>query len=189
MDCHSGGRFSLIRLGLAVWHKGLQRSSSATFVDISAAGRPPTTVAMGMRIQSPRSMLRTLRRIIFHEVAYQPWNAAHGNPDKQQRRFERLVKISYVLDFKTMGGMHRGVEAAAALTACWQRVPEHLLMADSARIREASYSAPPQLCYFLMASARVCEMAAEDEGELARYDEWLGQVVFPIVTDHFPSDD
>ena len=99
-------------------------------------------------------------------MAYQPWNAAHGNSDKQQRRFERLVNISYLQDFKTMGGRHRGVEAAAALTARWQQVPEHLLMSDSARIREAPYSAPPQLCYFLMASARVCEMAAKDEGDM-----------------------
>ena len=97
--------------------------------------------------------------------------------------------MSYVQDFKTMGGRHRGVEASAALTARWQRAPEQLLIADGARIRVASCSAPPQLGYFLVACARVCETAVKNEGELARYDAWLGQIVFPIVTDLFPFDE
>ena len=181
VDRHSGQNFSLVRLGLAVWNRQLRRASVANLVDISVGTREPTTVVMGMRVQTPRSMLRTLRRMAFAEVDYEPWLSAHCDGDKQHRRLERIIKLSFIEDFKTMGGRVRGWEAAVGLMRRWQRVPE-LLLTDCVELSKAAEAAPPQLRHFYLVCARVCAVALSS-GKMREYDTWIGNVVFPQIAD------
>ena len=126
----------------------------------------------------------------YHEVAYRPWMGAHGDVEKQKRRFLRLVKISFLEDFTTMSGLHRGAEVSTSLTQRWRRLQYDLLMADSAEMRKAALHAPPQLRYFLTVSARVCEeLAGRDDKDMVDYDAWIGLIAFPTLDSLFSSDD
>ena len=71
----SGDEFNLIRIGLGLWHKRLARSTTASIVDICVGGKRPlrTLTVMGVRAETPRSMLRALRSMTFHETSYEPW--------------------------------------------------------------------------------------------------------------------
>ena len=182
MDNHSGCQFDLLRLGLAVWCKPLRRATVVSVVDISVSTRLPTTLVMGMRVQSPRSMLRTLRRMAFHETGYQPWLASHGDIKKQIRRFERLVKLSVVEDFKLMRGCMRGDTVIKGLLRRWGKVPELLLMADDQAMRKCAASAPRQMGFFLSVCARACHRAVGDH-EMEAYDWWLSNIIFPLVAE------
>ena len=178
-DKHSGEEFRLVRVGLGVWSEPLRRASVANFVDISIVPRCPTTVdVIGMRVQAPGSMLRTIRRLAFHETAYKPWQGA-DNKGKLCRRFDRLIKLSIVEDFKLMGGRFRGDDAMLALLRRWRRVPELLLVANADAVYAMSESAPAQLSYFLRVCARTCVEAAEED--MPAYDWWLSVVISPLV--------
>ena len=169
--------FSLIRLGLALWHRRLARSSVISFIDIAMNKKQtPSTCVFGVRVESPRSMLRTLRGMIFHDVNYQPWLGSDGDYKKQQRRFERLLMISFLEDFKLMSGRVRGVEAAQALMKRWCRVPELVLLAEVDAMRAAANASPQHLRFFLLCTARVCGMVSAPE-----YDAWLEHTVYPQI--------
>ena len=49
-------------------------------------------------------MTKTLRRTAFHETSYKSWLAENGDVAKQQIRAERIIKLSFILDWKTMAG-------------------------------------------------------------------------------------
>ena len=125
-------------------------------------------------------MLRTIRRLAFHEVAYEPWLGAHCDIDKQVRRFERLIKLSVVEDFKKIGGRFRGREAFAAILTRWQRVSELLLLADCEAMREFAEMAPSHLRYFLLVCIRACAKAL-NENNMYQYDLWITDIVFPLI--------
>ena len=72
----------------------LDFSTSTPAADMMERGIFPTIPIMGMRVQAPRSMLKAIRRMCFHEVDYQPWLGAHCDFAKQQRRMERLVQYT-----------------------------------------------------------------------------------------------
>ena len=183
-DRHSGKEFALLRFGWALWHEELHRVSVASFVDVSLDGeRLPTVCVQGMRVQSPRSMLKTLRGLCFHEMGYAPWLGAKGDVGKQQRRAERLIRLSFLLDWKSMAGEQRGAEATRGLRRRWQKLPELLLLLDAEGMRKLARSAPRQLRFFLVCAARMCEGASSDCGALGAYDSWLSSVCFPQIAD------
>ena len=177
-ESHSGDTFSLIRFGLAVWQKDLKRATLATFIDVAVGASFPTIPIMGMRVQAPRSMLKAIRRMCFHEVDYQPWLAAHCDFAKQQRRMERLVKLSLLEDFKTMGGRSRGTPAFYGLQLRWKRVREMLILADWQGLRERAKQSPPQLTFFMRVCARSC-FQAQQQDTMAEYGAWLLNTVLP----------
>ena len=133
-----------------------------------------------MRVQTPRAMLRTLRRMTFHEVGYAPWLAAYGDVSKQLRRVERLLKLSFVLDWKTMGGEHRGREAAEGLRQRWMKLPELLVLFDCDGLHALSNSAPPQLRFFIKCVSRAIGEAVRGN-TLNEYDSWISAVTCPLV--------
>lgn len=180
---HSGAEFQLVRIGAAIWHKRLRRAAIAAFVDILLdSARLPTVCVMGMRIQSPRSMLKALRRMTFHEADYAPWLAAMGDEAKQQRRVERLVKLSFMVDWKTMGGACRGASASHGLQNRWTKALTLLFTCDAIGLRRLSQSAPPQLRCLLLCSARTVELASATR-TLDDYLYWIDSAVAPIVGD------
>ena len=183
----SGAEFQLVRIGVAVWHERLRRGAIAAFVDVSlsdASALFSTVCVMGMRVQTPRSMLKALRRMTFHEADYAPWLAACGDEDKQHRRVERLVKLSFVVDWKTMGGKHngRGTGAARGIGNRWRKALMLMFACDASGLRHLSLSAPPQLRFILLCSARTVEIAAA-ANTLDDYHYWVDSAVSPMVLD------
>ena len=178
LDRYTRKAYNLMRVGLGVWSNRHRRASMANFVDISLAAGLPTVDVMSMRLQSASSMLRSLRCMSFHQVNYQPWRAT-ADEDKLERRFRRLIHLSFVEDYKHMGGRYRGQEATHSLLRRWREVPELLLMADANAIYAKAESVPAQLRFFLKVCARTCNEAGVDD--MPDYDYWLGKVVFPLV--------
>ena len=184
MERHTGASFQLVRIGAAVWHRRMCRSAVAAFVDISlgSSTAPPTVCVMGIRVQAPQSMLKALRRMMFHQVGYAPWLAACGDEAKQGRRMERLVKLGFLLDWKTICGPVRGECAARGLQNRWRNALYFIFTADSAALRRLAASAPPQMRFTLLCFARVMEEAATVETRLA-LDTWINRVVICLVLD------
>ena len=62
----TGAAFQLVRIGAALWQRRTCRSTIAAFVDISLGGTTvhSTICVMGIRVETPRSMLKALRRMI-----------------------------------------------------------------------------------------------------------------------------
>ena len=179
-DRGTGTEFDLVRLGLALWHTRLQRATTAALVDISIGKRSEVRfmTVMNMQIQTARSMLRESRRMLFHEVHYEPW--VNGSLEKQCRRFHRLVLLSFIEDFKLMGGATRGDEACDGLLLRWRKLPELLIIADGNDLRRRAESSPLHLRCFLRIAARICKKAWES-GRIEEYDEWLEDVIFPCI--------
>ena len=186
-DSHSGQEFALVRLGLAVWHTTLRRASLATFVDICVGADVPSVCAMGMRVETPRSVLRTLRRLTFHETRNAPWLAAHGDEGKQGRRMERLVKLSFVVDWRTMGGAQRGEDAAEGLMNRWRRVSRMLYWADEDGLRKLANSAPPQLSFFALCCAGAWREASRGD-QVEECAGWVRNLARPAVMELLEED-
>jgi hypothetical protein len=183
VDRHTGEPFQLVRLGAAVWHRRLRRSAIAPFVDISVGSTRahPTVCVMGIRVQAPRSMLKALRRMAFHELGYEPWTAS-GNEAKQARRLERLIKLGFVLDWKTMGGPAGNKSAARGLQSRWQKALDFLCTANAAALRDLAASAPPQMRFTLSCFARALERALAG-GTLEALYAWIDSAVLILLLD------
>ena len=183
---HDGRGFQLVRIGPGLWHQKLRRAAVAAFVDISLDDVAlPTVRVMGLRVQSPASMLKTLRRMTFHEVAYEPWLAAYGDESKQQRRLERLLKMSFLEDWKTMGGIWRGKGSCGAcngLQARWSQAIDFLITRNDAALRRLATSSPPQLRFFALCSARMLE-TAEASSNLDECDWWVDRSAVPLMAE------
>ena len=180
---HTGTEFQLLRIGAALWHKKMRRAAVAAFVDVSLGNAVvPTVCVMGMRVQAPRSLLKVLRRMTFHEAEYAPWTAAFGDEAKQERRVERLVKLSFVEDWKTMGGTFRSPGALESLQSRWRKALGLLFLSDTAELRRFSLSAPPQMRFILVCCARTAEMAAATN-MLEDYNWWIDYAVTPLILD------
>lgn len=182
---HTREAFQLVRIGAAIWHRRTCRSAVAAFIDISLGNSTavqPTVCVMGIRVQAPQSMLKALRHMMFHQVGYAPWLAACGDEAKQGRRLERIVKLGFVLDWKTTCGPTRGESAARGLQNRWRKALHHIYTADAAAVRSLAASAPPQMRFTLLCFARVVEEAVRDE-TLLELNTWLDSVVFCLVLD------
>ena len=183
VEKHTGKAFDLVRIGAAVWHIRLRRAAVAAFVDISLTNMTiPTVCVMGMRVQAPRSMLKALRRMTFHETAYAPWHAAYGDAEKQDRRFQRLVLLSFFEDWKTMRGSRRGPDAKEGLQHRWMKALDFMLTGHSVDLRRLASSAPPQMCFLFLCCARTAEKAPTMD-MLEEYNAWVENSVIPIVVD------
>ena len=178
----AGEHFSLVRLGLATWSLEFMRPSLAAFVDISVGSQCPTMVVMGMRVVTPRHQLKCLRRMLFHEQPnYNAWLML--GDDKQKRRFEYMLKMSFVEDFKHIQAPERGIKAVEGLLQRWANVRELLLLDEPEKIREVAEESTPQLSFFLLVSARVL-VAATAQGKMRKHDAWLEHLVLPLSLIH-----
>lgn len=182
---HDNRDFQLVRIGAALWDAKFRRAAVAAFVDISLEETALESVCvMGMRVQAPNSILKDMRRMAFHEVQYKPWRSAHEDEDKQQRRMERLLKLSFVEDWKIMGGAsHGGASQGAceALQLRWDKAMYFMLMGDHSSLRHLAASAPRQMSFFLLCCARMFE-AAGDVATREKCDSWV-DVTAPLIAD------
>ena len=179
----TGEDFRLLRLGAAVWHKKLSRAAIAAFVDVSLNAKVlPSTTVMGMRLQSPRSMLKELRRMTFHETHYAPWWAAYGDETKGDRRLERLVKLSFVEDFKVVGGLCLGRSACLGLQQRWKKALEMLVLGQPAELRHLAWSAPRNMQFLMLCLARMLEEVLRFNN-MEDFDAWMAFSLYPCITD------
>ena len=118
----------------------------------------------------------------FHEVGYAFWPAVCEDDAKQERRLGRLVKLGFVIDWKTMGGPTRDESAARGLQNRWRKALHLLCSADSAGVRALAASAPPQMRFTLLCFARVLEQANK-HGALPLFNAWLDRIVLGLILD------
>ena len=191
LTCHRQGNqvdekdLSLLRVGVALYHKKLQRSTVISFVDIAVQPVSTDTVMIaGMRLQSPSQMLRDLRRLIFHETTYRPWENRLIDVEKHARRMDRIVKLSVALDVRRVLVEEVAIER-------WKRLPRRLLYSVEAeepdQLRQMAVDAPRQIRFFLKVVARTLEEAirAKDNGgpeEVREFHCWIRDVLtFSII--------
>lgn len=175
-DKNTGNDFDLLRIGLAVWNEPLRLQTVVPFVDLCASSAPPATVHVeGIRVQTIRSLLRELRRLLFHETNYRPWCSIEGFEAKLERRCTRLVQLSVLSDYNEEGD--RDV-AAKNVRQQWLDALPRLFAARGERICSHARTAPRQLKYFLLVCARACAQAVGPDASEA-YHHWLHNVFVP----------
>lgn len=178
-DNNTGNNFDLLRIGLAVWNKPLRLQSVVPFVDLCTTSAPPATMHIeGIRVQTPRSLLRDLRRLLFHETDYRPWCSNYEGYDyeaKLERRCNRLVQLSVLADYNEEGGSDVAVNY---VRQHWLDSLPPLFAARAERIRSHASTAPRQLKYFLLVCARACEQAVGPDAS-EEYHACLHDVFVP----------
>ena len=176
--------YDLVRIGLGVWDPTVFRTSVPAVVDVAvttASQRPSRLLVNGMQTESPRSMLRTLRRMIFHEADYRPWLA--DDPEKMFRRLERLMKLSIVEDLRMEG---RGEQSLQDLLERWRSDFQNSVFWAAAEDTRACVKrsaeknpAERQRRYFLKVCARTFEEAANN-GLMEDCGYWLDDVIVRV---------